>query len=93
MARPTFSGKIYLSFEQARMAMKATWINEWLDAGQTVLGKINGWDETPPVYMPIVEVIHPGADLMECRMQDGTIKHVYGYKKEAADTRAGQPAG
>lgn len=77
--RERFSGRTYFSFEQTEMAMKAQWINEWLDEGRTVLGQVGGFDG-PQVYEEIDEAIIPRTDTIECRMKDGTRKRIYGYK-------------
>lgn len=82
MARKDFGGSIYLSFQHTEMAMKATWINQWLDEGKAVFGKINGHDGDPPEYEPIEEAIQPKTDTIWCQMKDGSRKEIYGYKKE-----------
>jgi hypothetical protein len=81
--RRDFSWLTYLSFEQTEMAMKATWINGWLDEGVTVLGKVNGFDGAPPEYLPIQEALTPRTDTIECQLADGSIRPIYGYKKAA----------
>lgn len=81
--RRDFSWLTYLSFEQTEMAMKATWINGWLDKGIEVVGKVNGFDGDPPEYLPIQEALTPRADTIECRMADGSIRPIYGYRKDA----------
>jgi hypothetical protein len=80
MARHSFSGRTYLSFEQTEMAMKATWINEWLDEGRTVLGRLGRGE--PAEYAPIREAIQPRIDSIECVMEDGTTREIFGYKMQ-----------
>jgi hypothetical protein len=83
MPRRSFSGLTYFSFEQTEMAMKATWINEWLDAGKAVVGLLaRAEDGGPKEYGQIEEAIQPRTDTIECRMADGTIRTIYGYKME-----------
>lgn len=77
--RKRFSGTIYLTFEQTEMAMKAEWINEWLDQGDTVLGRMSR--ESPAIYEPIHEALTPGTDAIDCKMKDGTVRPIYGYKR------------
>jgi hypothetical protein len=79
MARRRFDDRIYLSFEQTEMAMKAHYINEWLDAGETVLGRLARDD--PAEYAPIAAAIEPGIDTILCDMTDGTSRKIYGYRR------------
>ncbi|HEY2155341.1 MAG TPA: hypothetical protein VGH33_06900 [Isosphaeraceae bacterium] len=80
--RRRFSGTTYLSLEQTEMAMRAQWINEWLDADETVLGLLDRG--RPSEYAPIGEALEPGVDSILCMMLDGTSKPIYGYKRVPA---------
>lgn len=80
--RRRFSGCVYLSFEQTEMAIRAEWINEWLDQGGTVLGKLARDDQAP--YALIAEALEPYVDTILCEMADGTRQRIYGYKHEPA---------
>jgi hypothetical protein len=80
--RRKFSGTIYFSFEQTEAAMRAQWINGWLDAGDPVLGLIDPDD--PASYVPLDEALEPGIGKILCRLADGRMRHIYGYQHEPA---------
>jgi hypothetical protein len=82
--RRRFAGTIYFSFQQTEMAMRAEWINQWLDGGETVLGQLVRDDQTG--YAPIDEALEPGIDDILCKMADGKNLRIYGYKRESAPT-------
>jgi hypothetical protein len=80
--RRRFSGRMYFTLQQTEMAMRAEWINEWLDNGETVLGQLVRDDQTQ--YASIDEAMEPGIDDILCKMADGKTLRIYGYKREPA---------
>lgn len=87
--RRRFSGTTYLSFEQTEMAMRAHYINEWLDEGETVLGRLSRGD--PTEYAELQEALEPGIDDILCEFKDGTSGRIYGYKREPKQPDGGSP--
>ena len=83
MPRTDFSFRgPWFSFQQTEMAMKATWINQWLDEGELVLGLLEREGST---YLAIKECVKPNKDSIQCLMWNDEEREIFGYQRIGKD--------
>ena len=76
--RRRFDGNTYFSFEQTENAIRATRINELLDAGKAVVG--DDGPDSPGKEHELDEAIQPHANGIDCRTKAGEVVRIFAYE-------------